>query len=69
MPQVITITFADSDTLPNFIEKAAEHHGITSEMFIKRVLNESVDQFRPSVRDSSEFSNLEEFLKGNGYRK
>lgn len=69
VPQVITLTFADNDTLPDFIEKAAAHHGITPEMFIKRVLNESVDEFRPPVIDASEFNNLDAFLKGNGYRK
>lgn len=69
VPQVITLNFADNDTLPDYIEKAAAHHGITPEMFIKRVLNESVDEFRPPVKDASEFDNLDAFLKGNGYRK
>ena len=69
VPQVITLTFADNDTLPDFIVKAAERHGITPEMFIKRILNESVDEFRPPVKDASEFNNLDAFLKGNGYRK
>lgn len=69
VPQVITLNFADNDTLPDYIEKAAAHHGITPEMFIKRVLNESVDEFRPAVKDASEFDNLDSFLKGNGYRK
>lgn len=69
MPKQYTITFADNETLPDFIEKAAEHHGIPPEVFIKRVLNKSVDEFRPPIIDASQFDSLDAFLKGNQYRK
>lgn len=69
MPKQFVITFADIDTLPDFIEKAAEHHGIPPEVFITRVLSEAVNEFRPPIIDASEFDSLDAFLKGNSYRK
>lgn len=69
MKKQFVITFDEDETLPDYIEKAAEHHGITPETFIKRVLNQSVDDFRPPMKALSEFDSLDEFLKGNGFRK
>lgn len=69
MTKQFVITFTSTDTLPDYIEKAAEHHGITPEVFIKRVLNENIDEFRPPLKDVSEFNSLNDFLAGNGFRK
>lgn len=69
MTKKIVITFTNTDTLPDYIEKAAEHHGITPEVFIKRILNENIDGFRPPLKEASEFTSLDDFLEGNGFRK
>lgn len=69
MSRTYQITFSDDVMTPEYLERIAQYHQISTELYIKRLLSQSVDHMHPEIKDISNFDSLDECFIANGLRK
>lgn len=69
MSRSYTITYSDDAMTPEYLDRVAHYHRISTELYIKRLLSQSVDHMHPEMKDISNFDCLDSFFIANGLRK